>query len=620
MKLKKFLSIACASVMVLSLAACAGKGGSKTAASVDFEDGKFGFVLMNTDVKTADASVLSVKDVNGSKVLFAENQGNAVTKIGVDLTALLGDDVAKLATIDFQLGTSADKFAACSGKVFGNFGEKTNVDLGNFSVYMADKNPIDVSLKVSDLKAGEKNYIVISRSEDLGATPSSMFIDNIVLKDADGKVLKANTDGKFDAPEGYAVDWSQVTGDSVAFSDGLPDGSWPLMTTIIEPSLLEAYTEKGAKITYTMMFDASCDNICFKPATPDWVAVNDIADADGNPAGGFGNFTGEDCPEDVHGWHLKLDGVFHTSDNTKTELVITFAPETIKAIIEHGGLTAQINGCVATSALIEQPAETVTVDRSNVVEMPACYPGDWGGVNSGLVVPFENLAVGAEIVVDILPIDAAKFADAWKICPFNADGWTKLTKFVTDASVAVTEGGGDESFFEPTLDDTQIKFTVSQDLYDAIKASVDANADGWGGLGFQVFGVGVTKVTVNGEAVFEFVASEGGEEAEVPEGYPGDWSAYEFTETVAAGNKVTLDVTIMNDAAHEYWLITPIDVSWAKIPDQAGDLSVGLNDAGDFFQCDAETTQITFTVTEDLAANIWGFQTFGVAVTNVTVE
>lgn len=91
------------------------------ATAIDFEDGVFAFVGMDSVKGNADASVLSVVDYNGSKALKVESQGK-VPYVAFNLEGLLGENIAKLNAVSFDAGCDlgADgKFYAVSGKVYG---------------------------------------------------------------------------------------------------------------------------------------------------------------------------------------------------------------------------------------------------------------------------------------------------------------------------------------------------------------------------------------------------------------------------------------------------------------------------------------------------------------------
>ena len=181
-----------------------------TEASVDFEDGAYGFVKMClTKGGTPDESLLSVVDYNGSKALYAENVSGASMFIGINVSALIGDKIADLSTIMVDIGTEyADgSFSASSGYLYAYVGEGNDeVKAAEWSVYLETQNPKTATFDVSGLGfvAGADNYIIISKETDNNAAaPASMYLDNITFLDASGNVLTADTSADFGSPAGF---------------------------------------------------------------------------------------------------------------------------------------------------------------------------------------------------------------------------------------------------------------------------------------------------------------------------------------------------------------------------------------------------------------------------------
>ncbi|MBR3537886.1 MAG: hypothetical protein IKN79_02290, partial [Eubacterium sp.] len=71
--------------------------------SVDFEDGKFAFVKVNSEKGGADKSELSVGDFNGSKALKVTNVEGKNMFVGINVSALLGDKIGDLAEIRIEM-------------------------------------------------------------------------------------------------------------------------------------------------------------------------------------------------------------------------------------------------------------------------------------------------------------------------------------------------------------------------------------------------------------------------------------------------------------------------------------------------------------------------------------
>ena len=238
LKAKKVLALCVAAAMTMSLAACGNEDAGSTnveesvaesssvveestseaapesseeagntvveagPASIDFEDGLFGFVGDNTTVIGGTApATYSVVDFNGSKALEAVPNGKAVA-IGFQIDALLGDKVADVKTVEMSIGVkSADgNFYACSGKVYGLYaGEK---DGGAWSVYLETANPKTATYTVPDGKAfGEGDNLVVSLETDNAVTEGvgyqTVYIDNLTFKDAAGNVIEADSSAEF---------------------------------------------------------------------------------------------------------------------------------------------------------------------------------------------------------------------------------------------------------------------------------------------------------------------------------------------------------------------------------------------------------------------------------------
>ena len=183
------------------------------AASIDFEDGNMAFVAPYTQPADAADVELSIVDFNGSKALQVKNPTGKVPYIAFDATALLGADVAKVATVEMTVGTSYDNggFSAVSGKLIAWSGEDLTETTDDWSVYMASKNPAKV---VATLAAGEEfiadagNLLMISLKTDNGVTEgngnATLYIDNIRFLDASGNLLTADTSVAFVGPEKFA--------------------------------------------------------------------------------------------------------------------------------------------------------------------------------------------------------------------------------------------------------------------------------------------------------------------------------------------------------------------------------------------------------------------------------
>ena len=238
MKARKITALLLTAAMTLSLVACGGSATTETTAettettaettepaaeaateetaeapaeeaapvtpSIDFEDGVFGFVGNDKSVTTAaDDAVFSVEDYNGSKALKVTPQGK-MPYVGIQVDALLGDNIANLKTIEMSIGIENPDgtFYASSGNIYAFVGEDAVKTNAAWSVYLETVNPKTVSYTLADGQAFVAgNYIVVSLEVDNGktdgATQANMYIDNITFKDAAGNVLAADTSAEY---------------------------------------------------------------------------------------------------------------------------------------------------------------------------------------------------------------------------------------------------------------------------------------------------------------------------------------------------------------------------------------------------------------------------------------
>ncbi|MBN1777793.1 MAG: hypothetical protein JW811_06680 [Clostridiales bacterium] len=216
---KKLTVLLLCVALTLGLAGGIAYAADGSAPSIDFEDGLYGFVGLDMSAGNADASVLSVVDYLGSKALKVEVQ-KKVPYVIFEISALLGDDVAKLASVTMDIGIdngADDKFYACSGRIYKYFGEENEKTYDEWSVYLASRNPNAAKMAMDDDEAfiaGAGNYIVLSKEVDnyatkTGDTPVSMYIDNVCFYDAEGNMLAVDTSAMF-VPRETGTDLSNL--------------------------------------------------------------------------------------------------------------------------------------------------------------------------------------------------------------------------------------------------------------------------------------------------------------------------------------------------------------------------------------------------------------------------
>jgi hypothetical protein len=90
----------------------------------------------------------------------------------------------------------------------------------DWSVYLETKNPNKAVGTLDNegefFVAGAQNYFALTKVTDNGKDvvdqPADLYIDNVVIRDADGKAIPVDTTVKFDKPAGFGEeDWSNLT-------------------------------------------------------------------------------------------------------------------------------------------------------------------------------------------------------------------------------------------------------------------------------------------------------------------------------------------------------------------------------------------------------------------------
>ena len=323
MKARKITALLLTAAMTLSLVACGGSATTETTAettettaettepaaeaateetaeapaeeaapvtpSIDFEDGVFGFVGNDKSVTTAaDDAVFSVEDYNGSKALKVTPQGK-MPYVGIQVDALLGDNIANLKTIEMSIGIENPDgtFYASSGNIYAFVGEDAVKTNAAWSVYLETVNPKTVSYTLADGQAFVAgNYIVVSLEVDNGktdgATQANMYIDNITFKDAAGNVLAADTSAEYVAASSgpdrsnlYAVTGAVEFADFACSGDGWAQNGFDMPQEIIDALVPGSVVE----ITYTS--ESGDMWIVMPDAAAGWMRVG-VGNADGS--------------------------------------------------------------------------------------------------------------------------------------------------------------------------------------------------------------------------------------------------------------------------------------------------------------------------------------------------
>jgi hypothetical protein len=260
---------------------------AKADASIDFEDGNFAFTAIKTG---ADKSNLSVADFAGSKALKAENVEGKNMFVAINVDALLGDNVANLASIQMDIGTeSADgQFYSSSGFIYSYTGDDNSEVKGKaWSVYLDTANPKTVTFDVSGagFVAGKSNYIVISKETDNAGAAQNLYIDNIALLDASGATLAADSAAEFGSPKGFGggIDRSNLSGliKTVDFEGfAIKGGAWAQDGLEIPQNILDALVP-GTAVEIAYKSETGKIWLVMPDSAAGWMRVG-VGDADGS--------------------------------------------------------------------------------------------------------------------------------------------------------------------------------------------------------------------------------------------------------------------------------------------------------------------------------------------------
>lgn len=531
MKLRKFLAAACTAAMAFGLAACGSNTDEKetdapetTAASIDFEDGNYGFVTVGTFSRTADNSVLSVKDFNGSKALFAENQGSTKMYLGFDLYALLGDKITDLATVKMDIGIeySDGSFSAVAGEVnvysFDEEGEDvyTTLDEG-WSVYLSEKNPLTCTFDVSGINftAETGNIIEIGKTEESadGDVHASLYIDNIVFLDADGNLLEADTSATMTVPEGYVMDWSEEEGESSGTVLELSEsyaGDWGSQIIVDADHL--ALLDENTPITVYVEYEAGYSFYSIAPMdfNNGWLRIASEND-DYNNYTDLTFKTSEEAEEEGLDYHLQNDG-FIILDTQPDSFTFTLNADIIEELktnnpegSEGVGLGGQVYGVTVYKVVIGGDSET---GSEGIIKLDDSYAGDWG---AQIVVDSATLGELSGDTTITLWLEYEKGYDYYLIAPVDyMASWAKLAleasdfNYFTDLDFMTSDEAAEagvsyhlqnDGFIVLDENPESITFTISAECIESLKENNPADSEGVG-LAAQVWGVTVYQVQI----------------------------------------------------------------------------------------------------------------------------
>lgn len=556
--MKKLLSCLLLIVMVMSCMTVMAE--STPVTIIDFADGNYAFLGVDTTAGNADASELSVVDYNGGKALHVDVKAK-VPYIALNIEGLLGENYTKLASMSFDVGAelgSDGKFYSQSGKVYTVTGEDQVKTGSDWSVYMKNKNPktAKVSFSVA-LTAGIGEYLLITKETDTfvdsgrfaGEEPRDIYLSNLQFFDADGNALPLDLSAVWTSPSTEAdlsnlsvltnvVEFPGFTCEAGGWSQSGFDIPDDVRAALVPGSVIEISFESG---NGTM-----------------WLVF----------------------PDSAAGWKRVGNGGQASINNSKTTAQITY--EQIAAVLGEDtstwGTRLQCEAGDSWKVYSVKIGQAVPrLALSNPVEFAGftCEGGGWS--QSGFSFTQEVLDAlqpGTAIEIDF----ESENNTMWIVLPDSSAGWKRI-------------GNNGQA----TIIGSKAYIT-----YEQIAAIVGEDKAGWGerlqceaGSEWKVYAVNVGKVNqlvgVSGAVDFAgFTCSGNG------------WSqsGFEMTEEIKAALVPGSVVTISYESeANNIWLVFPdSDAGWKRIQSQNADT-------------DGKTAQITFEeIAEVLGEDVstWG--------------
>ena len=567
-------------------------------ASIDFEDGNAAFAVITTPTLNSDASQLSVEDANGSKVLAAINTfQKKEAYIGIDVASLLGDKIADVATIKFDVGTFGDAaFQPISGVLYTYTGEGagTKSTACEWSVYLPKMNPKTVTAEISTaFTAGQDNYIVIGKNDDVAGN-QGFFVDNIKFLDKSGNLIAADTTVEIAAtsPLGAKEEGGFVYGYNCPLN-GEYQGDWTCGAVI--PAAYFAEAQGPVSVVLDVLVLNPSDWAGFFAAYPDWTkpTAETFADLDETGNGVI---------------HFQSDGAIIFDDLGATKVAFTVTKEAAAGYAANGGMcfpgyNAQVVSATVSDTTYQCPANLE-------------YQGDW---TCGAVVPaayFEGADSAVNVTLDVLVLNPSDWAGFFAAYP----DWTKPTA-ETFADLDETGNGvihfqSDGAIIFDDLGATKVSFSVTKEA----AAGYAAN----GGMCFPGYNVQVTAATVSKDTYNTPANLE----------YQGDWTCGAVVPAAYFADaqgpvSVILDTLVLNPsdwagffAAYPDWT-KPTAETFADL-DETGNGKIHFQSDGAIIFDDLGATQIAFTVTKEAAAGYAAnggmcFPGYNVQVTKATV-
>ncbi len=568
-------------------------------ASIDFEDENCAYATMLSDYSlNADASDLSVVDYNGSKVLAAANVFQKKEGyIGFDLASLLGDKIADVATIKFDVGTYGEgKFQPISGVVYAYTGDDANVKatVAEWSVYLETKNPKTITATIETaFTAGANNYFVIGKNDDVAGN-QGFFVDNIKFLDKDGNLIAADTTVEIasSSPLGASGGAEFVYGYSCPLNAEY-QGDWTCGAII--PAAYFANAQGPVSVVLDTLVLNPSDWAGFFAAYPDWTKPT---------AETFADLT-----ETTNGViHFQNDGAIIFDDLGATQVAFTITKEAAAGYAAAGGMCFPGYNVQVTKARVS--------DANYQWPLNLTYQEDW---NVGAVIPaayFEGAEGPVSVTLDTLVLNPSDWAGFFAAYP----DWTKPTAEtfadITEATNGVIHFQNDGAIIFDDLGATQVTFTVTKEAAAGYAAA--------GGMCFPGYNVQVTKATVSRDIYTAPANLVYQEDWNVGAIIPGS-----FFANADGPVSVILDTLVLNPsdwagffAAYPDWT-KPTAETFADLTETTNGVIHFQNDGAIIFD-DLGATKVAFTITKEAAAGYAAaggmcFPGYNVQVTKATV-
>ena len=556
--MKKLLS--CLLLAALLLGCTAVLAEAAPATIIDFADGNYAFLGVDTVAGNADACELSVVDYNGGKALRVDVKSK-VPYVALNIEGLLGENYVKLAKMTFDVGAelgSDGKFYAQSGKVYTVTGEDQTKNGYDWSVFLKNKNPKAATVKItSPLTAGIGEYMLITKETDTfvdsgrfaGEEARDIYLSNLQFFDAEGNVLPLDLTAVWESPNAEAdlSNLSVLTG-AVDFPGFTCEaGGWS-QSGFSMPEEFRAALVPGSVIEISFESGNGTMWLVFPDSAAGWKRIGNNNQSSINNSKNIAQVTYEQIAavlgEDTSTWGDRLQCEAGDSWKVYSVKVGQAQPRVaLTGVVEFEGFTCEGGGWSQSGFNFTQEV------------LDALQPG------TALEISFES-----------------DNNTMWIVLPDSAAGW----KRIGNNGAATIIGNKAYITYE------QIVEIVGED-----KAGWGARLQCEGGADWKVYAVNVGKVNklsgVSGIVNFEGFTTSG-----------NGWSqsGFEMTEEIKAALVPGSVVTISYESeADNIWLVFPDSAAgWKRIQSQTADT-------------DGKIAQITFeeiaeVLGEDVSA--WG--------------